>query len=154
MKLKTIKEKQGDTNYTKFVFKALDLVKNKCHISKTATMFFFGCFHFGQVFFCNGKIYVANTKIDYSKNRELLVNTMVLTELHEIETNNYRIRKILGDKTLSTKTIIEQLIFEYNYNTAYWNIDEPINSKVEGEIEQLPFDLPIPNYTELLNNKW
>ena len=78
MKLKTVKEKQGDTNYTKYVFKALNLIKNKCHISQTATMFFLGYFHFGQVFLCNGKIYVAKTKMNYSKNREPLVNTMIL----------------------------------------------------------------------------
>lgn len=47
------------------------------------------------------------------------------------------------------KTNWHQLIFEYNHNSAYWNIDEPISNKVEGEIEQLPFDLPIPNYLEL-----
>ncbi len=47
------------------------------------------------------------------------------------------------------KTNWQQLIFEYNHNTAYWDIDEPISNKVKGEIEQLPFDLPIPNYLEL-----
>ena len=86
-----------------------DLVKNKCHIPHAATMFFLGYFHFGQVFLCNGKIFVANTKMDYSENREPHVNTMVLTELYEIETDNYSIKTILGDKTLSAKTIKEWL---------------------------------------------
>ena len=47
------------------------------------------------------------------------------------------------------KTNWQQLIFEYNHNTAYWDIDKDIVSKVEGEFEQLPFDLPIPDYTKL-----
>ena len=52
------------------------------------------------------------------------------------------------------KTNWQQLIFEYNHNTAYWGwgdngFDEPVLEKVEGEIEQLPFNLPIPNYTKM-----
>lgn len=50
------------------------------------------------------------------------------------------------------KTNWQQLIFEYNHNTADWDIDEPISHKVEGEIEQLPFDLPMPDYTKLWKN--
>jgi hypothetical protein len=75
MKLKTIKSKQCDTTYTKYVFKALDLIKNKCQIPQSAVMFFLGYFHFGQVFLCNGIIYVAKTSMEYSETREPVVET-------------------------------------------------------------------------------
>ena len=48
------------------------------------------------------------------------------------------------------KTNWQQLIFEYNYNTAGWDIDEPSGW---GNIEVLPFDLPIPDYMKLLEDK-
>ena len=132
MKLKTVKEKQGDTNYTKYVFKALNLIKNKCHISQTATMFFLGYFHFGQVFLCNGKIYVVNTKTNYSKNREPLVNTMILTELYEIEINNYSFKVILGDETLAKETITNWLEqpcdLNYKIDNTYQEIIKYLNN--------------------------
>lgn len=132
MKLKTIKEKQSDTHYTKYIFKALNLIKNKCHIPQTATMFFLGYFHFGQVFLCNGNIYVANTKTEYSESRELLLNTMVLTELYEIETDNCNIRVILGDKTLSIETIKDWLEqpcdLNYEIDNSFYDVIKFLNS--------------------------
>lgn len=48
------------------------------------------------------------------------------------------------------KTNWQKLIFEYNDNTAGWSEDEPQGL---GNVEILPFDLPMPNYLELLNDK-
>lgn len=55
------------------------------------------------------------------------------------------------------KTNWQQLIFEYNHNTAGWGwgdegFEVPPSGKPDG-IEQLLFDLPIPDYTELLETK-
>ena len=52
------------------------------------------------------------------------------------------------------KTNWQQLIFEYNYNTAGWGwgdegFEVPPSGKPNG-IEQLPFDLPIPIYPCLI----
>jgi len=56
------------------------------------------------------------------------------------------------------KTNWQQLIFEYNQNTAGWGwgetgFDVPPEKDTDrlSDIEALPFDLPIPNYFELLN---
>jgi len=132
MKLKTIKEKQGDTHYTKYVFKALDLIKNKCHIPQTAIMFFLGYFHFGQVFLCNGKIFVANTSLKYTDTREPIVETMVLTELYEIIFDKNEIKTIIGDKKLSIATLADW--FEqpcdltYGIDNTYYEVIKYLNS--------------------------
>ena len=54
------------------------------------------------------------------------------------------------------KTNWQQLIFEYNHNTAGWgwgedNFDTPPEKEADrlSEIEALSFDLPIPDYTKL-----
>ena len=54
------------------------------------------------------------------------------------------------------KTNWQQLIFEYNHNTAGWGWDETnfdippeTDTNKIGDIEALPFNLPIPDYTKL-----
>ena len=142
MKLKTIKGKPSDTHYTKYVFKALDLVKNECQIPKSAVMFFLGNFHFGQVFLCNGKIYVANTKSEYLKNREPIVESMTLTELHEIELlNDYP--KTIDD--LIIKTILPDDKPNFNTDKFLFWIDEPCD--INHEI-----DVPYYEVIKFLNN--
>lgn len=142
MKLKTIKGKPSDTHYTKYVFKALDLVKNECQIPKSAVMFFLGYFHFGQVFLCNGKIYVANTKSEYLKNREPIVESMTLTELHEIELlNDYP--KTIDD--LIIKTILPDDKPNFNTDKFLFWIDEPCD--INHEI-----DVPYYEVIKFLNN--
>ena len=55
------------------------------------------------------------------------------------------------------KTNWQQLIFEYNHNTAGWGEDD-FNTPPEkdtdrlSEVEALSFDLPIPDYTKLKSN--
>ena len=58
------------------------------------------------------------------------------------------------------KTNWQQLIFEYNHNTAGWGwgdseFDIPPEKDTDRftEIEALPFALPLPDYTELLKDK-
>ena len=132
MKLETIKGKQSDTHYTKYVFKALDLIKNKCHIPQSAVMFFLGYFHFGQVFLCNGKIYVAKTSMEYSETREPIVETMVLTELYEIDTKTFGIITVLGDKVLSEETRTEWLEepcdLNYEIDSTYSEVIKYLNN--------------------------
>ena len=48
------------------------------------------------------------------------------------------------------KTNWQQLIYEYNQNTAGWKHNV---IKQNYDCEVLPFDLPMPNYIELLNDK-
>lgn len=59
------------------------------------------------------------------------------------------------------KTNWQQLIFEYNHNTAGWGwgetkFDIPPEKDLDrlSNLEALSFDLPIPDYTKLLNDKW
>ena len=50
------------------------------------------------------------------------------------------------------KTNWQQLIFEYNHNTAGWGdegFEVPPSGKPNG-LEQLPLDLPMPDYTKLI----
>ena len=72
-------------------------------------MFFLGYFHFGQVFLCNGKIYVAKTSMEYTETREPIVETMVLTELYEVCISDFEIKTVLGGETLSYETLTEWL---------------------------------------------
>ena len=54
------------------------------------------------------------------------------------------------------KTNWQRLIYEYNYNTACYGIDENgciIPLYDEPEIEPLPLDLPMPDYTKLLQDE-
>lgn len=132
MKLKTIKGKQGDTTYTKYVFKALDLIKNKCQIPQSAVMFFLGYFHFGQVFLCNGSIYVAKTSMEHTEKREPILETMTLTELYEVCINKFEIKTVLGNKTLSSETLTDWLKqpcdLNYEIDNTYSEVIKYLNN--------------------------
>lgn len=59
------------------------------------------------------------------------------------------------------KTNWQHLIFEYNHNTAGWGwgengFDIPLEKDTDrvSDVEALPFDLPIPEYLELLKDKY
>lgn len=56
------------------------------------------------------------------------------------------------------KTNWQLLIFEYNHNTAGWGwgekgFDAPLTDYI-GNIKPLPFDLPMPDYKQLLKDKY
>ena len=52
------------------------------------------------------------------------------------------------------KTNWQHLIFEYNHNTAEWGWDENgFNLPPDKTKGQIPFDLPIPDYTKLLQDE-
>ena len=133
MKLKTIKEKSCDKNYTKYAFKTSNLIKSECKILQSATMFFLGYFYFGQIFLCNGKIYISNTEFEYDKNREPIADTMTLTELNEIVLlkdypkieNDIKIKTIIATNNSSLTDIVD--------NFLNW-IDEPcdLNEEIDN----------------------
>lgn len=158
MKLKTIKSKQCDTTYTKYVFKALDLIKNKCQIPQSAVMFFLGYFHFGQVFLCNGIIYVAKTSMEYSETREPVVETMVLTELYKVCINDFEVKTVLGGKTLSFETItgwLEQPCdLNYEIDNTYSEVINYLNdySRETFKTERYLFYFKKDNDYNFINN--
>jgi hypothetical protein len=114
MRLKTIKEKTGDTHYTKYVFKEMDLIKEKLYIPKNDLIFFIGYFYFGQVFLHNQKVYVANTKMEHTETREPIVDTMVLSELYEIRTDNYEINAIIKSENFNKDDFIQNIFIPWS----------------------------------------
>ena len=141
MKLKTIKEKQGDTHYTKYAFKTADLIKIECKISQSAKMFFLGYFYFGQIFLCDDRIYVTHTKFEYDVHREPIVETMTLVELQEIlllkdypkNQNDIEIKTIVGDNNPSLIDIFLNWIDEpcdlnENIDSPYWEVIKFLNT--------------------------
>ena len=127
MQLKTIKSKQTDEHYTKYVFKEIDLIKEQCQINDP--IFFLGYFYFGQVFLSGNSIYVSNYHIEY-KDHEPILETMVLTELYEIELlKDYP--KTSDDLTI--KTILSNDKQKFNADKFLFWIDEPcdINHEID-----------------------
>ena len=128
MKLKTIKSKQSDTEYTKYVFREIDLIKEKCGISQDIPIYFLGYFYFAQIFLANGKIYCANVDMEYSETREPIIDTMVLTELYEITLfKDYP--KTIED--IEVKTIISNENPNFSIDKFLFWIDEPCDINLE-----------------------
>lgn len=135
MKLKTIKEKQGDKHYTKYVFREMDLIKENISIDRSAVMFFIGYFYFGQIFFSNGKIYIANVQMDFDEYREPVVETMYLTELHGIRllkdypkvASDVDIKTIIKSKNFNQIEFIQNIFIPWIDEPCDWNyqIDNP-----------------------------
>ena len=136
MRLQTIKSKQGDTEFTKYVFREIDLIKEKCCISHNIPIYFLGYFYFAQIFLCSGKIYCANVGMEYAENREPIVDTMVLTELYEITLlKDYPIT--IDD--IEVKTIITNENPNFSIDKFLFWIDEPcdINSEIDSPYYQI-----------------
>ncbi len=140
MKLKTIKEKLGDTHYTKYVFQALNLIQDKCNLNKTSTVFFLGYFYFGQIFLYDNILYVANISMDSAIDPD--VSTMKLTELYRI--------KLLKDYPVNQEDINCEAIITNRKNLftpekfLFW-IDEPCDINYE-------IDKPYYEIIKFLNN--
>ena len=65
--------------------------------------------------------------------------------------NNNRISAKLNEKYVRNKW--QHLIYSYNRNLIDWDWDSdtlPPIGKTEDGIEFVPFDLPIPDYTDLI----
>ena len=86
MRLRTIKNRTGDTRFAKYVFKAMDLVKKKCNIDSDTLMFLLSTARGHYFFLCNGFVYIANTNIEIdSQTREPIVSSMELLELYKVK---------------------------------------------------------------------
>ena len=128
MRLRTIKSKQSDTEYTKNVFREIDLIKEKCCINQDVPVYFLGYFYFAQIFLCNGKTYCANAAMEYSETREPIIETMVLTELYEITLfKDYP--KTIED--IEVKTIITNENPNFSIDKFLFWIDEPCDINLE-----------------------
>lgn len=137
MKLKNIKEKAGDTYYTKYVFKTIDLIKNVCEIPNFANIFFLGYFYFGQVFLCNGKVYVAKTKMELNDKREPLTETMELTELYAIDSDTLELNPIIEPKDFNRNEFIKNIFtswleqpcdLNYEIDTSFSDVIKFLNN--------------------------
>ena len=146
MRLKTIKEKQVDEHYTKYVFKEIDLIKKECKISQSSAAFFLGYFYFGQIFFIDGKVYVASSEMNSNPYQQLDISTMVLSELFEIKLLK-KYPKTIAE--IDVKAIIANPT-ENNFSAdkfLNW-IDEPCDITVEVD---LPYYEVIEFFSEYSN---
>lgn len=86
MKLKTIKEKTSDKEYTEYAFKEMGLIKSRLGINPNETMFFLGPRFQKDYFLCNGIIYVANMSLDFDpETKKTLPYTFDFIELYKIQ---------------------------------------------------------------------
>ncbi len=86
MRLKTVKNKIGDKHFTKYVFKAMDLVKEHCNIPSETPMYLLSLARGHYFFLCNGVLYITNTTLAIdSVTKEAIVSSMELIELYKVQ---------------------------------------------------------------------
>ena len=90
-----------------------------------------------------GIVKFKNWKLDKEYIKELMEFLKSPAEIDEYCTDIFK-------KYVTTNW--QKLIFEYNHNTAQWGWDNEFLPPDETK-GQISFDLPIPNYMELLNDK-
>jgi len=90
-----------------------------------------------------GIVKFKNWKLDKEYIKELMEFLNSPAVIKEYYTNFFK-------KHVTTNW--QHLIFMYNHNTAEWGWDDEILPPDEAK-GQISFDLPIPNYMELLNDK-
>ena len=116
------------------------ITKVDCLDIKTAT------YHKARIkgnIYKQGIVKFKNWKLDKEYIKELMEFLKSPAEINEYCTNFFK-------KHVTTNW--QQLIFMYNHNTAEWGWDDEILPPDEAK-GQISFDLPIPNYMELLNDK-
>ena len=143
MKLKTIKSKNGNPEYTQFLAKEIALIKKQCNIDEAATVYFL-CHHkWKQIFLINGIIYVANVSCELDKNRHRVISSMNLVELYKIKLYN-KYPKTLKDISFEV-VILKDPRFTFLPDEFFDWIDMP------SEINEA-VDLPYYKVIKFLNN--
>ena len=116
------------------------ITKVACLDIKTAT------YHKARIknnIYKQGIVKFKNWKLDKEYIKELMEFLKSPAEIDEYCTDIFK-------KYVTTNW--QKLIFEYNHNTAQWGWDNEFLPPDETK-GQISFDLPIPNYMELLNDK-
>ena len=86
MRLETVKNKIGDKHFTKYVFKAMDLVKEHCNIPAETPMYLLSLAWGHYFFLCDGVLYITNTTLAIdSVTKEAIVSSMELIELYKVQ---------------------------------------------------------------------
>ncbi len=86
MRLKTIKKQTGDKHFAKYIFKAMDLVKQKCNIAPDVPIYLLSTERNHYFFLCNGLVYIVSSKMEIdSETRKEIVSTMELIELYKVQ---------------------------------------------------------------------
>ena len=143
MKLKTIKSKNGNPEYTQFLAKEIALIKKQCNINEAETVYFL-CHHkWKQIFLINGIIYVANVTCELDKNRHRVISSMSLVELYKIKLYN-KYPKTLKDISFEV-VILRDPRFTFLPDEFFDWIDMP------SEINEA-VDLPYYKVIKFLNN--
>ena len=143
MKLKTIKSKNGNPEYTQFLAKEIALIKKQCNINEAETVYFL-CHHkWKQIFLINGIIYVANVTCELDKNRHRVISSMNLVELYKIKLYN-KYPKTLKDISFEV-VILKDPRFTFQPDEFFDWIDMP------SEINEA-VDLPYYKVIKFLNN--
>ena len=143
MKLKTIKSKNGNPEYTQFLAKEIALIKKQCNIDEAETVYFL-CHHkWKQIFLINGVIYVANVSCELDKNRHRVISSMNLVELYKIKLYN-KYPKTLKDISFEV-VILKDPRFTFLPDEFFDWIDMP------SEINEA-VDFPYYKVIKFLNN--
>lgn len=143
MKLKTIKSKNGNPEYTQFLAKEIALIKKQCNINEAETVYFL-CHHkWKQIFLINGIIYVANVSCELDKNRHRVISSMSLVELYKIKLYN-KYPKTLKDISFEV-VILKDPRFTFLPDEFFDWIDTP------SEINEA-VDFPYYKVIKFLNN--
>lgn len=127
MRLSNIKEKYDIS--IKFYFRLMDLIKSTCNIPPSEKMFYLGwVYYLGNVFLCDGKIFVVRTDKDGYCIDEDAANSVKLT--------NLRVVTLLKDYPKNEKDIIVKTILsgeDFNIDDFLFWIDAPcdINTAID-----------------------
>lgn len=123
MRLKTIKNQIGDKYCTKYVFKIIELLKNKLNISKSAYCYYLGRNNYHEIFLCLGIVYFVYIDMQQNKDMDLAYQNMIIKSLYSI--------KLLVKDPKTEKDIEFSTIISIDKNLTYttqeflnW-IDEP-----------------------------
>lgn len=143
MKLKTIKEKIGNTEYTKLLEKEISIIKTKCCIKPTHTIYFLGHFKGLEMFLCDKQVYIAHASYEITKNRSIVISSLDLQELYRVKLYKKYPRTL---KDIAFETIIlRNPRYTFTPEEFFYWIDMP---------SQINTNIDFPYYTviDFLNN--
>lgn len=143
MKLKTIREKIGNPEYTLALEKEISLIKKKCNLKNTDVMYFLGHYMWHEMFLCKEKLYVACVFCEYDDNKHKIISTMDFNGLYKI-TLHKDYPKALKDITFEP-IIIKDPRNTFTPDNFFDWIDMP--SEINTEV-----DLPYYEVIKFLNS--
>ena len=125
MKIEAIKNEISNKYYTKYIFKIIELLKNKLNIKKSVPCYYLGYYNLYTIFLCKKILYIVYSEKFDNKNNDLPFKDVTIKSLYSVK---LLVKEPQTEKDIEFTTIINENQQSNCTPQEFLNwLDEPCN---------------------------